>query len=344
VAFFHSQTLSPIIEASQLMKSMSYRSINTKVFFLAALVSLVSVANRAGAEEIDAVQVLKEVRSGIVRLEASEAQLKSWKVGLSGDVFNRMPGFTIKKHEKSVIMECGNRKIKIIKNDSEVFVAKPAFLNQEWALARYFKSDKDREWKKWNHDLHFQLEPLLAVSESSTILNILDDHTFTPKRARVVVDDHVELDYEYTLPALETATGKVVSCGTFTFAPELDWLVIQSITRSTGNPWGTVDFAMERDAVREGDRIRVLSIKCNFVNPGKRSHAGKSEYTYKTLPSETVDPSEFTLEHYNLAAPEDDVLDEAHLNFNYPVWGSIGVIYVSLSGGIGWLVRRRRAA
>ena len=359
------------------MGATYYNPIGAITILGGSLVILILFTGRGSAEEIDADRVVKELRSGIVRLQTAETRLAAWegKVEISGKAGQTASATCIvKRHEKSFLMEY--KKIRVINNSTEVFAVKPTFLSGEWALTRYTKPGTDRVWKEWNHDCHFQFypllsalirnsasasksldlrrshkdlrrenrftyqSPLLSVTGGSTILHILDDPTFVTKRARRAADNRVELDYEYIPSAGDTAAAKIVTTGTFTLAPDLDWLAVKSITRTSGGPIGQIDCTMERQALRDGDSIRVVATTygCKTAND---QYNRNSKFTYKILPPDTVDPSEFTLDYYSITAPEQDVYEDRR-QFNWTLWGSIGAICIALSLVLGWIVRRRR--
>jgi hypothetical protein len=181
--------------------------------------------------------------------------------------------------------------------------------------------------------------PLQAQRGEFTTLQMLDDTEFKPRRARRVSADRVELDYSYRLPAGEQGARTQVE-GTLTLATDMEWVVVKSVSHAAETPAGfPINSLVVREVKRVGDTIRAKSVSVDFINGQTKQAINTKKYTYKYLPPETVDPAEFTIEYYNLTAPEFDVYEDRQ--FNWPLWGGIGVGCIAMSVLLAWFIRRR---
>ena len=325
------------------MRTMHINSIRSSTLLAVVLTVFFVLSGRGAAEEINAKQVVEELRSGIGRLETAEARLKAFEckreIWMGGSKRSNSVSTITKYHENSLLVEING--IRLVKNSTDQFAVTPTSMKLNWILSRYHKRGTADTWKALNIDSHFAICPLLAVSDTLSILNVLNDPTFGPKQARRVADNRVELDYDLTLsPAGDSAGTPIVMGGTFTLATDLDWLAVRSVTRSAINSVGQIACTMTRDAVRDGDSIRVLASTygCGSEND---QYSRRSKYIYKQLPPDAVDPAEFTLAHYNLTAPEQDDVYEDRQPTNWILWGGIGVGCIVLSLILRWYVRRR---
>ena len=319
------------------MRATYYNSISVRAIGGAALGALLLFTARGSAQEVDAGQVVKDIRAGATRLEAAELRMKTWECKLSAQGKSASVSSTIKRHNKSILVQFDQAIM--VRNPSELFAVKRASQGRSWALSSYKKHGGDGAYIQAK-DGYFAFYPLLAVENDSTIVQRLDVPTFKPKLARAAAGNRVELDYEYTVPASDPGGSNLVVNGTFTLAPDLDWLVVRSAARFTGGPVGQVDCVMERQAVRDGDSIRVTSTQygCARADP---QYNRKINHTYKLLPPETVDPAEFDLSHYGIEAPEYEVYEDRK-RFNWTFWGGIGLICIVLSLILAWLARRKQ--
>lgn len=245
----------------------------------------------------------------------------------------------VKRHGAFVLLDITQPlkpdRFRAVKNDSEMFEINSKTSNRGWVLRRPVKPISDDIWHKALSDSRFAVHPLLVTSGKSNILDLLDDKSFTPTRARKATENRVELDYEVT-------DGDSTGRGTLTLAPDLDWLVLRSAITHTSPSGGSGRTAFSRDALRDGELIRVKSITFEAGVEGKPQYSSKSKYTYKLLAPETVDPVEFTLAHYDLVAPESVEAYEDRPPFNWRLWGGVGGVCIALSLVLGWFVRRRR--
>ncbi len=299
------------------------------------------LSHRGGAEELSASQVVKELRSGIARLKAEEVRLSTWECVAEWSRGGEKPTsgtFLVKRHGASVLLDITQTlkpdHLRAVKNDSEMFEISSKTSSRGWVLSGHVKPISDDIWHKALSDGRFAVYPLLVASGKSTILNLLDDKSFVPTRARKVAENRVELDYEVT-------DGDSTGRGTFTLAPDLDWLVVRLTITHTSPSGGSGRTTFSRDAFRDGDQIRVKSVAFEAGVEGKPQYGSKSKYTYKLLAPDTVDPAEFTLAHYNLIAPETPDAYEDRPPFNWRIWGGVGVACIVLSLVLGWYVRRR---
>ena len=319
------------------MHVTNHNSISGRTLRGAALGALLLFTVRASAQEVDAAQVVNNMRTGATRLEAAELRMKTWQCTLTSQGKSTSVSSTIKRHDKSLLVQFD--KGIMVRNQSELFAVKRAAQGGSWALSSYKKHGADSAYIQ-SKDGYFAFYPLLAVANDSTIVQRLDAPTFTPKRARAVAGNGVELDYEYTVHASDPAGTNIVASGTFTLAPDLDWLVVRSVARFTGGPVGQSECVMERQAVRDGDSIRVTATQYGCAGADAQYNR-KVNYTYKLLPPDTVDPAEFTLSHYGIQAPEYEVYEDRK-RFNWTVWGGVGLICIMLSLVLSWLARRKR--
>lgn len=208
-----------------------------------------------------------------------------------------------------------------------------------WALLKYQRTDVENGWRRQVDKDHPIYYPLQAQRGEFTTLQMLDDPEFKPTRARRVAPDRVELDYIYRLPASEQGNRTKVD-GTLTLATDLDWLVVKSVSHAAETPLGyPVDSVLIRDAERAGEVIRAKSVTMDFIHAETKKAFNTRKYTFKYLSSETVDPAEFTIEYYNLVAPDHDVYEDRGVN--WLLWGGIGVGCIALSVFLGWFIHRR---
>ena len=300
------------------------------------------LSHRGSAEDLPANQVVKDLLSGTARLQAAEIRQSTWEcipVYIRGGGKPGSGTYLVKYLGASVLVNAAqttkSEHYRTINSGVETFSMESKTSGRTWVLRNYQKRKPDDAKPLTTGDDQFVICPLTAVSDHSTILQLLDKESFTATRARRVAKNRIELDYD--LP-----DGTAKGLGTLTLDPDLDWLVIRS-TNTTTSPGGASGHtAFSRDAVRDGDRIQVKSISYEAEVKGKPQYGSKSTYTFKLLAPETVDPAEFTLEYYNLSAPESVVAYEDRPKFNWILWGSVGAICIVLSLGLGWIEHRRR--
>ncbi len=300
-------------------------------------------SQRGNAEDIPTSQVMKELRSGIARLQATEIRLTTWECVPELSRGGGKPNsgtFLVKRHGASVLVNAAPAlkpdQYRTINNDVEMFSIESKTSGRTWVLRNYQKRKAGDDTPRTQGDDQFAICPLTAVNDNSTILQLVDKKTFTAVRARKVAENRVELDYELT-------DGDAIGRGTLTLAPDLDWLVIRSVYTITSKSGDSGRVAFSRDAVRDGDLIRVKSANYEAGVEGKPQFSNKSKYAYKLLAPETVAPAEFTIEYYKLTSPESVEAYEDRPPFNWRLWGSVGVICITLSLVLAWIVRRRRA-
>lgn len=299
-------------------------------------------SHRGNAEDLPTSQVMKELRSGVARLQAAEIRMTSWECVPE---FSRGGGksssgiLLVKRHGTSVLVDTSSslksEQHRTINNDDEMFSIESRTGRQTWILRNYQKRKADGNTPQTQGEDLAALYPLTSVNDSLTILQLVGKKSFVPSRARKLAENRVELDYELT-------DGDATGRGTLTLAPDLDWLVIRSVYTITSNSGDSGRVAFSRDAVRDGDLIRVKSATCEAGVGGKPQYSSKSKYAYKFLAPESVDPAEFTLGYYKLTAPESVEAFEDRPQFNWRLWGSAGVGCIALSVVLAWIVRRRR--
>ncbi len=311
--------------------------------FAWSLAICLMLTHHASAEDIPTSQVVKDLRSGITRLQAVEVRLAAWECvteqtyGVGG---KPMTGAgVVKRQGVSMLLDASQPqktdRWRAVKNDSEMFTVTSRTGGQTWVMSGFVKLFPGESPKAPGGE-QFATYPLLAVNIKRNILQLLDDKSFNPTRAQRVAENRVELDYELT-------DGKSTGRGTLTLAPDLDWLVVRSVITfpSSGEKGGSSRTTLSRDAIRDGDLIRVKSISHEVVLEGKPQYSNTSKYTYKFIAPDTVDPAEFTLDYYKLDAPESADAYEDRPPFNWRLWGSVGVTCIVLSVVLGWHIRRR---
>ena len=283
------------------------------------------LSHRGSAEDLPTNQVVKDLRAGTVRLQSAEVRLSTWECVPEysrGGGKSSSGTYVVKRHGASVLVNAAQTvksdQYRTINSAIEMFSMESKTSGRTWVLSNYQKRKSDDDTPLTRGDDQFAISPLTAVNGTLTILQLLDKKNFTPTRARGVAKNRIELDYELSHG---DATGR----GTLTLDPDLDWLVIRLEYKipPTSGPGGSGSSSFSRDAIRDGDRIRVKSATCEAGVEGKPQYSSKSKYTYKLLAPETVDPAEFTLEYYKLTAPESVEAYEDRPLFNWRLWALI---------------------
>ncbi|MCU0705920.1 MAG: hypothetical protein MUF18_18290 [Fimbriiglobus sp.] len=314
-------------------------------------VAVLLAAAFSNAQDLPLDQTVKEIRAAQEALRLAETQLKTWKCtadSTRGGRANTGPvAFTIKRHQNC---ELGIAKQgRMVKNDSEVFAIEQIPISNFWVVNTYQKSNLDIQWKSMNRDRSFVFYPLQAVEDQWTCLDVMNDSTFTAKQARKVGDNRVELDYEYDRPADARATARGRRTGTLTFATDLDWAIVRSVAQTQPIPTvgatdidlGTIDSTMIRNVIKSGQTLIVDSITFDYKFSKTSQFNCKNTYTFIFDESIPVDPSEFTLAHYGVQAPQYEVYEDRPM-LNWLVWGIVGLAFLAVSIFFAWLVRRRR--
>lgn len=307
------------------------------------LTFLVCYGSSASGEELDARQVVRDAQSGQRRLAEAEVRQAVW-VCEQGAVLNgQSTGSvrqTVKRHGNAILgqMHTGV----VCKTPDYFFAVDRSKVTGRWTLIKYHKSGAEGAWRQQIDKLHLVYHPLTGQREEFTTGTMLADPNFDPRAARRTAPERVELDFRYQLPETISASKTQIE-GTLTFAPDMDWVVVKWVAHAATTPLGyPVDSVLTREVQRVGEAVRVESVKLEYTNANTKAALNSRLYKYTYPPVGEVNPEEFTLDHYQIQPPTDDVYEDR--GFNWPLWGGIGVGCLALSVLLAWYVRRKRRA
>ena len=94
---------------------------------------------------------------------------------------------------------------------------------------------------------------------------------------------------------------------------------------------------MTRSTKNSEQMILTSDVVETYISNGATITLVKSTLTYPA--DAKINESEFTLSHYGITEPADDVYEDRR--FNWPLWVGIGVGLLVLSVILAWIARRR---
>ncbi len=307
-----------------------------------AILCYTSVDNAYG-EEIDVASTVKNIRNGIEQLAAQERSISCLEINQDVylDVGTKAGSALLKVHRSDNKIMMIVRQIRIIRNASEQFSVKQAKRSDGWLLSHYHKTKSDTVWKGMVGDTHLATYPLTALTSTWTIDHIVNDTTFKPKTAKQISPTRIELEYEVTTTeAGSPSNSAIIITGKITFAKDLNWLPVRSVTTTSNNIVGTITTTLERDANVLDNTIVVKSASFSCGEP-KSQFYNKSVFTYRLVADAKMNPDEFNLDFYKIAAPEDSDVFEDKPPFNWVLWISLGFVCIVSSVVLAIGVRRR---
>jgi hypothetical protein len=303
----------------------------------------------SSAQDLSPEQVLRDIRAGIPRLQSVEGRLRAWECRLEvtgGGSDPRSASMTVKRAGQSVLLQYqlpGVQRQVAVMTETEVFAVSASRKEESWVLTKHVKSNNQQDLKS-AIAITLASHPLTAVSDGVGIFEFLDRPEFKPTGVRKVAENRVELDFQYSQPSGDPALSKSQTRGTLTLATDLDWSVVRLVSRTTGGDHaqlGHSDFKMDRRIHRDGDLIRVSEVT-QYSSTTDARYSSTTNCKYVPLISESINPAEFTLPYYNIVALDEVEAFEDQPKFNWQLWGSLGVICLSLSLVLTWIVYRRK--
>ena len=171
--------------------------------------------------------------------------------------------------------------------------------------------------------------PLRALTLDFTIDQLLASPTFVVRAVRTRPDGAVDADFS-------VSDVKVLSLGaTMTADPQRDYLILEC--KSTVIDSKTESFRMTRILEGPGEPLRCKQLRFEVLNP-ETKEIFTDDYLFSDYTTEVQDKARFTLEHYGLGIPTDEL---PPLHTRWLFWALIAAAALALAMLFRWLARRK---
>ena len=200
----------------------------------------------------------------------------------------------------------------------------------EWSLVQYTRDNPAAAFRDtFNADLTAMVYPLRALTLDFTIDQLLASPTFVVRAVRTRPDGAVDADFS-------VSDVKVLSLGaTMTADPQRDYLILEC--KSTVIDSKTESFRMTRILEGPGEPLRCKQLRFEVLNP-ETKEIFTDDYLFSDYTTEVQDKARFTLEHYGLGIPTDEL---PPLHTRWLFWALIAAAALALAMLFRWLARRK---
>jgi len=250
-------------------------------------------------------------------------------------------GRTVKKTGE--IMRSGERVMfilgdtRVCKYEEGAFAVEHNKQGDQWLLRRYARVDS-QDWARnpfegWTFAIH----PLTALSTRDQIRIELDAPVFRPTAVSFRSNGLIDLTF-----ASEGAEARRKN-GTITVSPQNHYAVVKwTHTIAKTDTSAPIKYSFTREIDDSGMTLRCKSVHAVVTHAETGRELTVRKITYSDYSTTLTDPSEFTLNYYNLPTPSEAPEDiPASQRSSWYWWVGVGTVCVVLSLVVARIARRR---
>ena len=288
--------------------------------------------------ELEPAGVVKEIRSGLDRLEALESTTKTYNVReftSKNREKTRVGEFSVVKSGDDILLR--SKRIVLCLRNGQMFGVEKTKQSENWVVRLHERQTPAEAFRKSSSQRNAAVYPLTSIDLTNTVRKVIDGATFKATSAKTRPDGNIDLSYEIDM---QQGRYPYIETGTLTVNPNFHYVVVSKVCRSHGpkvpSPLRTV-FTRVVEAV--GGEPRCKSVKVVGSEESTGLEGANDTYEFFDYDNAPVDPAIFTLDYYKLTATE--AAPEDYVPPQWPKWAAGGVICVALSLAFGWFARRR---